>query len=270
MATKRDLKRAVREVTHPAKMLLREALAIPDPTAALHSFVSNVSEATQVGADLARDYYALCVLNSGGAPALFLTEWLFERLADIRVTLVKIGAHRTVRVLDEISARVDAVATARENPDLVILSDEFQRCATSLPRAQELADEVRGCLLAHLKENVGQFENAEPEPHLVRALETAAAEVQELAARAGAWTRAAEEADVREFEQLIVRMVGRGQRVDAIRAWRRRFNCPLLEAKSAVVRLAGGPHESVSEQTETRMKPNDPTESVEPAPKRRH
>lgn len=237
MATKRELTQRVQMITSPTKMSLRQALAIEDSATALHAFVSHVSETTQLGADLARDYYAMCVINSGGVSALFLTGALYESLSGIRSTLERIGAHRTLAALDEISTRVSSSPAATQDPGVVILSDDFEAWEKFQPHAQELAGEVQKCLLAYVRENVERFENAKAEPELVMALAANPAEMEELARKANVWRDAADEADAHEFELLIIRMVQRGQRLDAVRAWRRRYGCPVIEANEAVARL---------------------------------
>src|SRR5262249_10525813 len=158
--TKREFERQVREITHPTRMPLRDALAIPDPTMALHSFVSNVSQTTQIGADLARDHSTMCVINSGGVSAVFLTESLYEKISDIRASLVSIGAHRTLAIVDEVYRRIRAAPGGADNPDVAILSDEFEAWDASLPPAGELADEVRDCLLRYVSEHIDEFEGA--------------------------------------------------------------------------------------------------------------
>ena len=49
MATKRELDSDVRGVIHPTRMVLRAALALPDPTAALDALASNASDETSAG-----------------------------------------------------------------------------------------------------------------------------------------------------------------------------------------------------------------------------
>ena len=156
---RKELRRLVREVTHPTRISIRDALALPDPTMALHSLASNVDQTTAVGKALARDYYAMCIINSSGVSGLFLTEWLHERLVDIRATLVTIGAVRTVAILDQIQHRIQQVPGAGENPDLAILTYEFEEWNRSCPSAGELADEVRDCMLVYARAHIEELED---------------------------------------------------------------------------------------------------------------
>ncbi|MEO8604272.1 MAG: hypothetical protein ABI629_16975 [bacterium] len=172
---------------------------------------------------------------------LFLTGWLYERLPEIRATLEKIGATRTLVVLDATQQRISEVPGAGESPEVVLLSDAFNDwCRTTTP-ASELADETQDCLLAYLRNHpaaLDEFGQRHDVPESAADRQAPFAQMEEDARWFQARAQKARQSGDKQLQELIVQMLRGGRRIDAVRAWRTRHRCSLAEASEAVARLA--------------------------------